>query len=35
MNITDKIDKYLDEAPDKILQQVANIVKGIKLVNMR
>ena len=35
MDITNKIDNYLTEASDKVLQQVASIIKGINLVDMR
>ncbi len=35
MDITNKIDNYLMEASDKVLQQVASIIKGINLVDMR
>lgn len=35
MNITDKIDKYLNEATDKTISSIATIVKGKKLVDLR
>jgi len=35
MDITNKIDNYLTEANDKVLQQVASIIQGKMLVDLR